>query len=100
MTKSNAVRKILARHETVFPDDVATEAGCTKPLVFQVIRAMRGEGRMFEAHDVGRRTSYRLLRPEEAEARRGRLKDITEQRERRTEWTRLRQDINNALTTL
>jgi sugar-specific transcriptional regulator TrmB len=61
MNKSNRIRSEVARHETVFPGEVAIKVGCTQPLVYQVINAMKDEGRHFVHQQTGGRNSYRLM---------------------------------------
>jgi DNA-binding transcriptional regulator PaaX len=100
MSKSNAVRRLLSHNETRFTRDVAREVGCTQPLVFQVIRAMKDEGKLFEERQIGRQVSYRLLTDAEANERRAARCQLEAERQRAREMMRLREQLAAARSTL
>jgi hypothetical protein len=96
MTKSNAVRAVLRRYEPIFTSDVAIEAGCTQPLVFQVIRSMKWDGEIFDDRQIGRRVSYRLLPPDEAKERRAARATLEAEAFRAREIAGLREEVASA----
>lgn len=93
MSKSNRVRAVLRRHDAVFTGDVAEEVGCTQPLVFQIISAMKDEGEIFDERQVRRQKSYRLLTGAEAEERRTARRKFEKERQRGREVAKLREQL-------